>query len=88
MKSQIIIIENKEIIKQYSLQEGGIYILRNDIIQKLENSVDINKDTNAANNQTKYIIDDSYIYLKNARNTQTNKNEKLNFFLGRLESYS
>ena len=41
-RTKIIIIEDKELMKTIGLVEGGLYILRNDIVQKLESSFDVN----------------------------------------------
>ncbi|EAS06433.2 hypothetical protein TTHERM_01310170 (macronuclear) [Tetrahymena thermophila SB210] len=83
LKSRFVILENKEIMRQLNLEDGQIYILRNDMVQKLENSKDISE---VNDKKKKIVINDEFMYLKNERNLN-GKNEKLQYFSSLLENY-
>ncbi|KAL4466471.1 hypothetical protein ABPG72_016612 [Tetrahymena utriculariae] len=83
LKSRFVILQNKEIMRQLNLEDGQIYILRNDMVQKLENSKDISE---VSDTKKKIIINDEFMYLKNDRNVN-GKNEKLQYFSSLLENY-
>ncbi|KAL4439276.1 hypothetical protein ABPG74_016939 [Tetrahymena malaccensis] len=83
LKSRFVILENKEIMRQLNLEDGQIYILRNDMVQKLENSKEISE---VSDQKKKIVINDEFMYLKNQRNLN-GKNEKLQYFSSLLENY-